>query len=668
MDYRIVERCMSDDTCFTRRRLMKGLGGTVAGSALLRSVSTPALAGEHYPDSDKDAIVSAPGTGGENVLATVNQYPGTSGNDWYGTLIEDTSAFRRDVEHIRDVHTMLWDGDLGQILDVRNDAAGSEVSYESSTVPEIHLHNWFQFSSGYWADLYQDVLVTADKPTLLVKNNVQFDQANTHTLYTLLNPAIDEYDSRDDGDEGYVTSANGYQFVVATDGQWHLAYAQKHPATGKTDFDGHRIGIEDDTTGSDKSAWHDVYGENDGYIDSNTSASGNVDSGVGLYVGTATDVTWLTAVGFGKSETEAIDNATAALDNGYSTERNKFVTAWNDWHATVSSGPTGDATADAMYEKSLTSLKCAQDPRGPMIAGAFEPGSEEYTYVWPRDQVVMIQSLLSADATAEATDALQWLDDAQIKTDTYDDRNINRNGTWWQNYYVDGAKHWEALQLDQIGGPIYAHWLVWQETGDSTVLDNHYTMSKKAATFLLDWDNGYGFPKKHQDPWEEIWGHSTEGSAAGIAGLRAFAEMADAKGDSGLASDARSLADTWDSNFDDYCFKTNVYLGDHYVTADSPEYEGSPPADERPDAAAFMAYWPWNVKDASHPEMETTLKKADDNAWKADNSPCLGRYPEGRLHAQRRVRGRWLAALRGLRRRGSLAERRRLERRQRLRV
>ncbi|WP_128476368.1 glycoside hydrolase family 15 protein [Halorussus pelagicus] len=614
---------------FSRRTVLQGIGGTATGSALLRSVSTPASAGENYPDSDKDAVVSAPNGAGQNVLATLNQYPGTAGGDRYGTLIEDTSAFRRDVEHLRDVHTILWDADLGQTLDVRNDAAGSEVSYESSTVPEVHVHNWFQFDSGYSADLYQDVLVTADKPALLVQNNAQFDQANDHTLFTLVNPAIDEFDSRGEGDSGYVTTANGYDCVVASDGSWYLAYAQQRPSTGKTTFDGHRVGVEGSTSGSDKSAWHDIYGENDGYIDANSSASGNVDSGVGLYVGGATDVTWLTAIGFGKSESEAIDNATAALDNGYAAERNGFVSAWDDWHASVSSGPTGDATADAMYEKSLTSLKCAQDPRGPMIAGAFEPGSEEYTYVWPRDQVVMIQSLLSADATTEAREALQWLDDHQIKTATTDDRGIDREGTWWQNYYVDGSAHWEALQLDQVGGPIYAHWLTWQETGDSAVLDDHYSMSKSAGQFLLGYDNGYGFPKKHQDPWEEIWGYSTEGTASAIAGLRAMAELADAKGETAFADDCRNKADTWASNFDGYCYKTNAYLGDHYVTADSPTYnDGTLDADVRPDAAAFMAAWPWNVKDASSPEMTSTVQKADDTAWKADDTPCLGRYPQ----------------------------------------
>ncbi len=151
-------------------------------------------------------------------------------------------------------------------------------------------------------------------------------------------------------------------------------------------------------------------------------------------------------------------------------------------------------------------------------------------------------------------------------------------------------------------------------------------MSERAAEFLLNWDNNWGFPKAHQDPWEEVWGHSTEGSAAAIAGLRCMAEMAEAVGDDRFASRCRERADTWAGNFVTYCYKTDTPCGDHFITADSPEH-GHPAPDQRPDAAAFMAYWPWNVVAADVPEMVSTVKLADDQQWRADETPCLGRYP-----------------------------------------
>jgi GH15 family glucan-1,4-alpha-glucosidase len=621
----------------TRRTFVKAVGASAAGAALLGS-ATPAAAGENYAPSDKDAVVGAPrGTGAAAV--SINQYPSTTGNNWQGTVIEEAVGHRHDIPVMQDLHVLLWDSDYRETVDVRNDAVSSTLSYANPRLPEAQLTNEFQIASGYRATLTQDVLSSANRDALAVRNRAQFDEATGHGLYTLVNVEIDDYDSQGAGDEAYLTSANGYDVMVGYDGANYLAYAQRRPATGQTTFDGQRVGVEGTTSGSDESAWHDVYVENDGWIDSNTANAGNVDTVVGMWVDTATDVTWETAVGFGSTSSEAVSNATATLDAGYASERSDFVTAWDDYHAGVRSSPLSDATANAMYERSLSAVEASTDPTGPGIAGLFEPHGDQYTYVWPRDQVIMIQALLAADATDAALAALSWLDGAQIKTTTYHDtptgETLDRKGTWWQNYFVDGTRNWVMLQLDQVGGPIYAHWLAWQEidsgASGSSILSDHYAASKLAAEFLLGYDNGYGFPKKHNDPWEENWGYTTEGTAAAIAGLRCMAAMADAEGDTTFADDCRSQADTWESNLATYCYKTNAYLGDHFVTCDKPEWDstpsGEPAPDQRPDAAAFMTYWPWNVVSANSTELNSTVQAADDTEWTANNTPCLDRYP-----------------------------------------
>ncbi len=620
-----------------RRTVLKSVGGAVAAGSLLTTLSTPALAGENYANSDKDAVVGAP-TGTGDVAGAINQYPSYGDESWYGALLEDVVATRFDHEHLRDVHLMLWDDDLGETLDCRNDAAGSEVSYASSRVPEVTIHNWYQFGSGYWADTYQDVLVSPNRPALHVRNRVTFDQANAHSVYTLANPAVDSGGSAGDGDEAWKTTGGGYDLLVATDGSYYYAMGQHRPSTGKTGFDGQRIGVEGGS-GSDKSAWTDVYEENDGWITTNTYNSGNVDTAVGLWVSTDTDITFETVFGFGTSEQAAIDNAVASLDAGYAAEASDHETAWENWHGSVRSSPTGDATADAMYELSLTAMKCTQDSTGPTVAGLFEPHGDQYTYVWPRDQTIMIQAWLSAGAHDEALAALSWLDDAQIKSDYWwdtagpldgdgDDR-VNRKGTWWQNYHVDGTKNWEMIQIDETAGPIYAHWLCWQEidggSSSSSILTDHYAMSKLAAEFMIErYDNGYGMVDKHNDPWEEEWGYSSEGCAAAIAGLRCMAELADAYGESSFAQTCRDTADEWASNFYAYLYKSTSY-GDVVVSVDSPEWDAS--RDDKPDAAAFMAHWPWNVMDAADAELSSTLDATDHADWVASNTPCLDRYP-----------------------------------------
>ncbi|ESP89984.1 glycoside hydrolase family 15 protein [Candidatus Halobonum tyrrellensis] len=601
--------------------------------------------GQHLP-SDKDALISSPREESGYVLSTVNQYPSPAADgDWHGALIEETSAFRADVEQFGDFHTLLWDADREQTLDVRNDAYDSAVSTESARVPETHIENRFAFDDGTDASLEQDVVTCVDRPALAVHNRASFEaseaseeseasgESTDRTVFSVVNSSIHAGEDEEGGDRAHVVTAEDgagdeYECLVSTDGERHFAVALHRPETGQRSFDGRRVGVLGETEGDDKSAWHDIYGENDGYIDSNEAGEGSIDLGFGLHVGDDREVEWTTAVGFGRTEEEAVDAATTTLAAGYDAEREAFADAWETWHEGVADGPTDDDAANDMYERSLTSIKCAQDPTGATVAGVFEPNEQGYRFVWPRDQVFIVAALLAADAETEAREALAWLDDKQIDDDTTDDRDIPRGGTWWQNYRSDGEPHWRALQLDQVGGPVYAHWLVWQETGDDAVLDDYYAMSRRAAEFLLGYDDD-GFPGKSQDPWEEVWGHSTEGSAAAIAGLRAMAEMADERGDDAFADDCRATADEWAGTFDDYCFREDGYLGDHYVTAAAPESGGGGVApDERPDAAAFMACWPWNVVAADGETMRSTVELADDPAWRAGDTPCVGRYPE----------------------------------------
>jgi GH15 family glucan-1,4-alpha-glucosidase len=594
--------------------------------------------GGHQAPSDKDAITSGPRGQGQNVLATVNRYDDED-LGWHGALIEETAAFRADLEVFHDLHTLVWDAATEQTLDVRNDARGSTVSYASSTVPEIELTNDFAFADGSTATLTQSLVTGTDRCGLLVDNGATFSAAHDRTLYTVVNLGIKGHDHEDPEatQDAYHLTYEGADLVVAHWGDRYVVLAQEalDGAGDARRFDGHRLGMKGVSTGPDRSAWADIYQENDGWIDANEREVGNLDAGIGLSVGDRTDVRWRTALGFGKREQGAIDNALGLLEAGYEATRERFADAWAAWHAGVADGPTDDARANELYELSLTSMKCAQDPSGGVIAGAFKPGGMTYRFIWPRDLVIVVQALAAAGAEADVRRALDWFRDHQITGDVVDDRGIQRRGTWWQNYFATGEPHWRALQLDQVGGPIYAHWLAWREFGDEAEgadgwLDPYYDTSRRAAEFLLEHDNGWGFPEKHQDPWEETWGHSTEGTAAAIAGLRCMAALAAARGDDEFAADCRDRAATWASNVDAYCLKETA-IGRAYVTADSPEPTGADPApDDRPDAAAFMAVWPWNVIDADHEPMRATSALVDHPDWRADESLVVGRYPGDR--------------------------------------
>ncbi|QSG06751.1 glycoside hydrolase family 15 protein [Halapricum desulfuricans] len=580
--------------------------------------------------SDKDAIASTPAGDGQDVLVSANCYAANPRVDAEGAIIEETSAFRSDVELFYDYHTLLWDPEREQTLDNRDDAVASDVDWASSRVPEIHLDNEFVFADGMSATLSQRVVESVDRCSMTIHSEAAFEEAGDRTLYTLLNFGINGHSHEDPNavHEAQARCTPDHDVIVADDDDRFLAIVQEHD--GKRRFDGYRIGHAGESTGRQRSAWAEIYEDNNGWLTNSTAGAGDLDGGFGLFVEDVERVEWTTAIGFAHDAESAIHHAVAALDAGYETDRAAFVDAWESWHAGVTTAPTGEDAVDDRYERSLTAIRAARDSSGGMVAGAFKPKNMTYRFIWPRDQVIMIQALLAAGADREARDAVAWLDDVQITGDVVDDRGIERHGTWWQNYYTDGSPHWTALQLDQVGGPIYAHWLTWRETGDDGVLDAHYDMSRRAAEFLLEWDNGWGFPDAHQDPWEETWGHSTEGSAAAIAGLRCMAELAEARGEDEFAVRCRKRADVWADNFETYCYRTGTPYGDHFVTADKPEHGGDPAPDARPDAAAFMAYWPWNVVAADADTMRSTVELTEDPAWVAEETPCIGRYPGDR--------------------------------------
>jgi len=121
-------------------------------------------------------------------------------------------------------------------------------------------------------------------------------------------------------------------------------------------------------------------------------------------------------------------------------------------------------------------------------------------------------------------------------------------------------------------------------------------------------------------------GLSIEGNAAVIAGLRAMAELAEANGDLTYAKTCREAATTIDSQFDANQYTTSGIYGDHeyYITAKNPTW--NPEAEKRPDAASFMVYYPWNVRNAN--EMHILESLDDTNVYTASYTSCLGRYPK----------------------------------------
>ncbi|WP_175480214.1 hypothetical protein [Natrinema salaciae] len=258
---------------------------------------------------DVDIPLSSSGDGWE-IGASAEQYDTA---DQRGARLEEVYSQNRSNILVDGVDTIVYDGSVTR--NARTDASSSEVNVTNALVMEAYMSTLLPVTNGT-VDLYQLALISKDTPAILLRSEATLSANGDYTFYTIATPTIGSDDGTDN--EAWLTSRDGYDVVVATHDGQYVAFAQRQD--WKKEFDGQRIGTPDG-----KTAREDIYTENDGWIDSNEHNQGRIDVGVGLYAGDVDNLTWLTSVGIGQNETEAVSSAVSVIDNGYETERRKYI-------------------------------------------------------------------------------------------------------------------------------------------------------------------------------------------------------------------------------------------------------------------------------------------------------------------------------------------------------
>jgi len=221
--------------------------------------------------------------------------------------------------------------------------------------------------------------------------------------------------------------------------------------------------------------------------------------------------------------------------------RQAYEASWQPWLSSL-------RTRDNRDRRSAMTIKMHEDKknRGAIIASLSKPGAPEserswdniggYHLVWPRDLYHAAMGLLAVGDTETPKRVLEYL----VKTQRPD-------GSWYQNFWIDGSAYWKGLQLDEVAYPILlGHQLL--KRGLISNSDETRAWMKKASSFLL----ARG-PITQQDRWEEIGGFVPATLAAVIAGLRVSTQW------TGEARYAHQ-ADLWAANLEDW---TSVSRGPH---------------------------------------------------------------------------------------------------------
>jgi hypothetical protein len=322
---------MTEET--SRRTVLAAGAGLVGGSLTSIGSSTASLPGRSVVIRRRETFDAL------TVRAQSYERAGKQGKIPAGVEYKSIS--------IADINTLLWSARWNRMKNARDDATQGSMARTDPDVPELVLNNSFAFADptpsrprynyDYSADCYQRLLLSDQRPALLIDGIVEFtrdapgtwDRDFRHTVYTLWNPDITEAGGGTGTDEAFYETRDGYDVVAATGGEaGYVAYVRRHQPTDgtpTTTFDGHRIGIEGATGEENKSAWHDIYQEADGWIDSNEANEGDIDVGVGLFGETDQQIRWTGAFGFGDDWKAAADAAIDTIEAGYEAERSAWL-------------------------------------------------------------------------------------------------------------------------------------------------------------------------------------------------------------------------------------------------------------------------------------------------------------------------------------------------------
>jgi glucoamylase len=349
----------------------------------------------------------------------------------------------------------------------------------------------------------------------------------------------------------------------------------------------------------------------------------------------------IVAVGFGSTPEAAALTARLALEDDFDRVAAAYAAGWHAYLDSLSGLLPPTAPHSRQQRISAMVIKTHQDKTFPggLIASLAVPWGDAagdgnrggYHLVWPRDLVEAAEALLALGDIAGAREALRYL----LATQKAD-------GSWPQNYWLDGSPYWLGAQLDETALPIHLAWRLWS-AGALPELPRLYPALKRALAYLATTG-----PVTEQDRWEEDGGYSPYTLAVAVAALVCGAELARAVGEEGTAGYLEALADYWASQVDRWTYVTDgqVLPGHpcHYErirpaagddVADLPGHRGVVPIRNRPpgpDAnrrenaiidGGFLALVRHGIKDAHDPHIVTSVAVYD--------RALAARFPYGRL-------------------------------------
>ena len=367
------------------------------------------------------------------------------------------------------------------------------------------------------------------------------------------------------GNSAWVMEVAGRDVLVANRGNEWLAVAATQP------FSRASVGFVGASDG-----WTDVSADYRMHWDFDRAEDGNVALTGEIRLSDAQEFT--VGVAFGDRLSSALTSLFQALGTPYDLQRARFGDEWN--RANRHLLPLYEKSQDGgqLCQTSFQVLQAHEDKtyQGGIIASLSIPwgqtkgdkdGLAGYHLVWVRDLVQSATALLAAGDIQTAFRALVYLAVNQLP-----------DGSFPQNFWIDGRPFWTGLQLDEVAFPIIlAHLLCSQKAVGEF---DPFGMVMHGAGFLVK--KG---PLTQQERWEEASGYSPSTLAVAIAALLCAGLAARAHGDTATAAFLEEHADFLEENIERWTVTNSGSLVPgirrHYVRI-TPAWVGDPLPDDGP--------------------------------------------------------------------------------------
>ncbi|MGA1984422.1 MAG: glycoside hydrolase family 15 protein [Acidobacteriaceae bacterium] len=350
------------------------------------------------------------------------------------------------------------------------------------------------------------------------------------------------------------------------------------------------------------------------------------------------------AIGLGDGHHAALSEMMQALAMPYEVHCARFV---EQWMRVMTPKELGASSTDGgrLSRISQNVILTHEDKTysGAFIASASIPwgaskGDDDlggYHLVWTRDMVQSASALMACGRCETALRALVYLACTQ-----------HPDGSFAQNFWIDGTPYWTGIQLDEVASPIVLAWRLWKQK--SLEKFDVFPFVERAAGFIVRYA-----PITQQERWEEAAGYSPSTLAAVITALVCAADIARGHQAEELAGFLEDYADWIEAHLDEWTTTNDgVLLPEvkrHYMRirppcAGEPFHNPAIPeghlvlANRAPGEqscfeareiidAGFLELVRYGIRRADDPLIVDSLKVVD-HVLKRDtsNGPCWRRY------------------------------------------